>query len=98
VARRDLLRVYLRPDAEIAEEVAVEVLGRTLGIRPDEVHAQVVDGVVTLRGSVDRRSTARIAVRLAHAVTGVVDVVDEFTFGYDDTADLHHRYVFDAEM
>jgi CBS domain-containing protein len=97
VARRDLLRVYLRPDAAIAEEVTREVLGRTLGIGPRDVRIEVVDGVVTLRGSVDRHSTARIAVRLTHAVTGVVDVVDALTYGYDDIADVARRHVLDTE-
>jgi CBS domain-containing protein len=98
VARSDLLRVYLRPDAVIEGEVAVEVLAKTLGIGRPEVRVEVGDGVVTLSGEVDRRSTARIAVRLVRGVVGVVDVVDELTYRYDDSADLHRRYTFNAEV
>ena len=85
VARRDLLRTYLRTDRSIREEVLIDVLDRTMGIGPPEVEACVSDGIVTLRGTVDRRSTARIAVRLTRAVTGVVDVVDDLTYRDDDT-------------
>jgi len=98
VSRSDLLRTYLRPDAEIGDEVTSDVFGRTMGIRPSEVKVVVVDGIVTLRGRVDRRSTAGIVVKLTRAVTGVVDVVDELTYEYDDTEDLHRRYVFDAQL
>jgi CBS-domain-containing membrane protein len=79
VARRDLLRTYLRPDRAIREEVTVEVLGKTLGIEQPDVEVRVTEGVVTLRGRVDRRSTGLIALKLTRAVTGVVAVVDELT-------------------
>ncbi len=98
VARSDLLRPYLRPDDGIRDEVAHEVLGKTMGIRPPEVEVRVADGVVTLHGSVDRRSTATIAVRLARAVSGVVDVVDELAYEHDDTEDLHRKYLFGAQV
>jgi CBS domain-containing protein len=97
VSRRDLLKVYLRPDAQIAEEVTGEVLDRTVGIA-DQVKADVIDGVVTLRGEVDRRSTARITVRLARGTTGVVDVLDEMTWRDDDTASARRRHGFDGQV
>jgi CBS domain-containing protein len=98
VTRRDLLRVYLRPDSAIAEDVMTEVFGKALGIGPPEVHVEVVDGVVTLSGTVGQRSQAQLAVRLTHAVTGVVDVVDELSYRHDDMADLSTRYVFEAGL
>jgi CBS domain-containing protein len=85
VARSDLLRMYLRPDESVRQEVCAEVLGRVLCIDPDVVEVSVERGVVTLRGTVDRRSTAARAVRLVHAITGVVDVIDELDFEYDDS-------------
>jgi CBS domain-containing protein len=78
VTRSDLLRVYRRSDGDIRADVMDET-----GL--SEVDVTVHRGVVTLRGSTDLRSTARIAVRLARAVTGVVDVVDELTYARDDT-------------
>jgi CBS domain-containing protein len=98
VTRRDLLRVYLRPDAAIRADVMEEVLHKALGIGPPEVGVEVVNGVVTLAGTVGRRSTAQFAVRLTRAVPGVVDVVDELTYRNDDAADLGSRYVFEAGL
>ena len=98
VSRRDLLRDYLRPDAELRTEIIDTVLRRVLLIEPGAVDVDVDRGVVTMRGTTDRRTTAQIAVRLTHLVPGVVDVVDELTFQYDDTDDARRRYLFDARL
>jgi CBS domain-containing protein len=98
VARRDLLATYLRTDAEIRAEIRDDVLLRDMLIGPSEVAVTVHDGVVTLAGTVDRRSTARIVDRLVRGVTGVVDVVGQLRWRYDDSDDLRRRYVFDAEV
>jgi CBS domain-containing protein len=93
VARRDLLRVYALPDSEIRRRVVNQVLRQMLLGEPSDIDVSVTDGVVRLHGSVDRRSTAEIAVRLTHAVDGVVDVADELTWGYDDSAEIHRGYL-----
>lgn len=98
VSRRDLLRDYLRPDAELRTEITDAVLRRVLLIEPGAVDVEVDRGLVTLRGTTDRRSTAQIAVRLTHLVPGVVDVRDELTYEYDDTDDARRRYTFDAQI
>lgn len=85
VTRGDLLRVYLRPDRELAREVGYEVLQRTLLVEPGRVDVDVAGGVVTLAGVVDRYSTARLAIKLAGAVPGVVGVMDKLTFDFDDS-------------
>jgi len=84
VARRDLLRPYLRADSAIRQDVEYEVLRRTLLVIPGTVDVFVNDGRVTLRGRADRRSTAEIAVQLTRAVDGVVAVIDELTWEFDD--------------
>jgi predicted transcriptional regulator len=89
--------ITIRPDEAIRKEVYAEVVRRVLCLEPGVVEVAVDGGVVTLRGTVDRRSTAAIAVRLVHAVAGVVDVVDKLRFDYDDTADSRRHYTFDAE-
>jgi CBS domain-containing protein len=94
VSRSDVLKVYLRPDAEIARDVEAYVLRHTLVLEPDEVTVRVVDGVATLSGTIDRRSTAEIAVRLTRAVAGVVRVANELQWEINDTADTHARYSF----
>jgi CBS domain-containing protein len=86
VARRDLLRPYLRPDEEIKEDVATQVIRDALWIDPAGIDIAVNDGRVVLRGRVDRRTTAAIAVRLVQALAGVVSVDDELTWDFDDVA------------
>lgn len=84
LARRDVLRVFLRPDAEIARAVEEEVLRRCLWAAPEQARAEVVDGVVTLTGTVDRRSEAERAARLTEAIPGVVAVANELNSTVDD--------------
>jgi CBS domain-containing protein len=84
VSRRDLLRIYLRPDSAIHWDVLEQVLGRTLLVEPGRVAVEVHDGVVTLTGRTDRLSTAQLAVKLTRAVPGVVEVIDRLGFDFDD--------------
>ncbi|TKA09451.1 CBS domain-containing protein [Actinacidiphila oryziradicis] len=84
-SRCDLLRIFLRHDTAIREEIQYEVLGRTLSITPDAVQAGVRDGVVTLRGRVGQKSLVPIAVRLCRSVDGVVSVHNELEYVYDDS-------------
>jgi CBS domain-containing protein len=86
VARRDLLRRYLRPDAEIRQEIREDVLRRRMWVDPTEIQVSVTDGQVTLRGCPDRRSTTVMAVRLARGVDGVVAIIDEMGWRFDDLA------------
>ena len=98
VSRADLLRPFLRTDDVIRTEIRDEVLLRTLWIDPERVGVDVVDGVVTLTGTVDRKSTAGIIVRTCLAVAGVVDVVDEIVPDRDDTADLNRHNLMGATV
>ncbi|MFI1163483.1 CBS domain-containing protein [Streptomyces sp. NPDC020801] len=85
VTRRDLLRVFLRPDADIREEVVREVLVRALWLAPRGVAVSVTEGVVTLEGHMERRSDTEIAVSMTRQIDGVVDVVDKLTYRLDDS-------------
>jgi CBS domain-containing protein len=85
VTRGDLLKVHLRPDAEIRADVVREVLGKVLSIEEGKVEVTVVGGVVQLAGRIDRRSSAQLALKLAAQVSGVVEVVDELDYEFDDT-------------
>ncbi|MBO4210803.1 CBS domain-containing protein [Micromonospora echinofusca] len=84
VTRSDLLRVHLRPDAEIRDDVVHEVLRRVLSIQDGKVRVEVRDGVVTLSGQVERRTAAEAAGRLAGQVSGVVSVVNGIGYDVDD--------------
>jgi CBS domain-containing protein len=84
VARRDLLRPYLRSDSAIRQDVEYEVLQRILWVIPATIDVSVTGGRVTLHGRADRRSTSEIAVHLTRAIDGVVAVIDEMTWDLDD--------------
>ncbi|MFF9194262.1 CBS domain-containing protein [Streptomyces sp. NPDC014779] len=85
VTRRDLLCVYLRPDAEIRRRIREDVLSDVMELPADAVDVHVLDGVVTLGGRLRRRSQALMLVGLAERVDGVVAVVDRLSFHEDDT-------------
>ncbi len=76
VSRGDLLRVFLRRDPTIREEIMTDVLTRTLGLAPGAVTVQVTEGRVTLSGAVPQESLIPIAVHLSQSVDGVVDVTN----------------------
>ncbi|MFC3502224.1 CBS domain-containing protein [Micromonospora sp. NPDC049366] len=86
VTRGDLLRVHLRTDAEIREDVVQEVLHRILAVRDGKVTVQVRAGEVTLAGRLDRRSAAHLAGHLATQVSGVVRVSNGIAYDVDDVA------------
>jgi CBS-domain-containing membrane protein len=83
VSRADLLKVHLRPDDEIRKDAEDGVL-RNVTVESEPIRIDVVDGVVTMTGTVDRWSTKDIAVRLVRQIAGVAEVVDEIEYEYDD--------------
>ncbi|NUR98191.1 MAG: CBS domain-containing protein [Kribbellaceae bacterium] len=85
VTRSDLLRAFLAPDEEILARVRREVVDRHLWDDPAAVQVAVLDGVVTLTGQVERRSTVTFATDRVAAVDGVVGVRNELTWRFDDT-------------
>lgn len=84
VSRRDMLKLFLRTDEQIREDIGREVLARALWAEPSAVGVEVCDGVVTLTGHFERRSEAEIAVRLTATRPGVVGVVDKLRYEWDD--------------
>jgi CBS domain-containing protein len=77
VTRADMVGAFVRPDDELASVIADEVVRDTMWLEPGEVSVSVNEGVVALRGTVDRRSTAQILRKLAAQVDGVVRVDDD---------------------
>jgi CBS domain-containing protein len=79
VSRRDLLSVFLRPDAAIARQVG-EILTELLPGGPTGIQVAVRNGVVILSGQPELAAEddlIPVAVRLAWDVDGVVDVVNK---------------------
>lgn len=84
VTRGNLLQVFLRPDDEIRQDVVTQV-SRGIDCPRYTVDAAVDNGVVTLKGHLDRRSDAALAMRIAEQVDGIVAVVDQLTYHLDDS-------------
>lgn len=75
VTRADLVRAFVRPDAEIEREIRESVLERALLLETPETVTVVVDGgKVTLDGFVELRTDAELVPTLVARVPGVVDV------------------------
>ena len=90
VTRTDLVRAFVRSDADIRREVREDVLRRDMwieesGAAPDAVVVVVKRGTVHLAGKLDTRSETRLLERLAARVPGVVSVKSELTWASDDT-------------
>ncbi|MEV6566905.1 CBS domain-containing protein [Streptomyces kronopolitis] len=77
VSRSDLLRVFLRQDTAIQEEISREVVGRTARLGAAGVTADVVQGQVALHGSVDEALLIPVLVRMCAGVDGVVSVSED---------------------
>lgn len=84
VSRADVLKSYLRSDAEILDDVVEGVIKGSMWLDPKTLDVEVDDGVVRMRGEVDRRSEVEILDRLALAVEGVVGVESSVSFRFDD--------------
>ena len=90
VSRTDLLKVFLRDDAEIAREVREDVIRRTLWIDPDTIRVVVRDGVVMMEGQVEHRSLRSFLEELVLSCEGVVGVDNRLTSLPHDTVPRAH--------
>jgi len=91
-SRGDLLKVFLRADDTIRDEIRRDVFLGVLWIDPASVMVDVRQGVVHLDGGVELKSLAELATRLVHGVDGVVDVVDNLTYTVDDSRPSDAQY------
>lgn len=85
ISRRDVLSVYLRPDADLAAEIQSEVLQKMMSLAPSQMSVEVDNGIVTLCGKVKRQSQIDIITSLVSAVDGVIDVRGDIAAEIDDT-------------
>jgi len=84
VSRADLVGAFLRTDDDLERAVRHEIIRDTMWMEPDVVRVKADEGVVTLGGLVDRRSTAEILVRLTSQLDGVIAVRDQLSWELDD--------------
>ncbi|MEU7069894.1 CBS domain-containing protein [Streptomyces narbonensis] len=74
VSRSDLLKVFLRTDEDLADEVRRGILEHVFPLSRHQIDVRVDAGVVTLSGEVRDGALIPLAERLARSVEGVVDV------------------------
>lgn len=91
VSRKDLLTVFLRPDAEIREDIVRNVFEFGLGmpVSPAVLTVTVHDGKVTLEGQIELKSQLDLVEQMARHIDGVVDVTMKMTYRRDDTKDTY---------
>jgi CBS domain-containing protein len=87
VSRRDILRLFVRSDQDIRNEVRDDILLKMLWVDPASLDVTVADGIVHLHGEVENRSLAEVIGSLVRRTDGVVGVANDLTFGFDDTED-----------
>jgi CBS domain-containing protein len=74
VARRDVLRTFLRTDEDLRADIDRAVFGTALHAQRDAVLASVKHGVVLLTGRLEYEADVAAAERLTLAIPGVVGV------------------------
>jgi CBS domain-containing protein len=85
VSRSDLLQVFLRTDEDLRDEIAGALVPALLTTSPESVGVAVRWNMVTLSGEVDRKSDADILTRLTRELDGVVGVIDQLSYKWDDS-------------
>jgi CBS domain-containing protein len=85
ISRRDIIGTYLRDDALILADVEEHVVRWGMLLFPGTLTVEVDQGVATLEGTVERRTTAQFAAQLTQKVPGVVGVKNKIRYEIDDT-------------
>ncbi|MGW6404085.1 CBS domain-containing protein [Streptomyces sp. NPDC055134] len=86
VSRADLLKVFLRGDDKIADEVRHDIVSYLFPPPTSTLQVEVHDGVATLTGRIHDTAMVPLAARLVRSVEGVVDVRFDLA---RDTAEKH---------
>jgi signal-transduction protein with cAMP-binding, CBS, and nucleotidyltransferase domain len=84
VTRADLVRAFVRSDAELAGEIRDGVVARAMRLDRNSVQVEVADGEVTLTGRVGDSADAELLQGLAGRVPGVVAVRSRLTWSDSD--------------
>jgi CBS domain-containing protein len=86
VTRADLIRAYVRSDDELAATIREDVILKILWLDPAHFDVVVKDGVASISGHVERRSTAAMVERSVRMVPGIVDVHASVSWATDDSS------------
>ena len=93
VTRADLVRAFIRTDAEIERELKEDVLERTMWLDLGKVEVSVQDGRAALSGRLHIRSDVELLNRLVARVPGVVTVDSTIGWNVDDTTRKGRRFL-----
>jgi CBS domain-containing protein len=85
VARSDLVRLFTASDEQLAESVRQDIVRRTLLLPPEQFDVLVINGVMRVRGHVERRLLADLIAQTIRRHPGVIRVETEITWDVDDT-------------
>jgi CBS domain-containing protein len=85
VSRADLVRAFVRTDAELESVIRREVLDDDLWLDSTEFIVDVTDGVASVAGATARHSTADMIARMVATVPGVLDVRTDVSWWFDDS-------------
>ena len=88
LTRADLIRAFVRSDAEIDAEIRDDVLRRALWLTPGVIEVEVRDGEVELAGELDTEAEVEVLERFVAKVPGVVSVGSAVTFRAKAAANL----------
>jgi CBS domain-containing protein len=88
VSRRDLLKAYVRDDAELKRWVEQAIPEQARWNDRTGIVVQVQDGIVTLSGFTGTRSEAVAAAHMAEGLGGVVGVRQNLVWDRDDRLEL----------
>src|SRR6266508_2235779 len=84
ITRADILKVFRRTDQEIRFELLDDIIAKLLRAQGPAPTVEVEGGVVTMTGTLPRRSQVVALTELARTVDGVVAVHSYLTFDHDD--------------
>ena len=84
VTRADLVRAFARSDEQLASTIREDVLLRVLWLDPAKFSVRVADGVASIVGEVERRSTADLVRETVAMVPGIIDVETTLSWTLDD--------------
>ena len=84
ISRADLVRAYVRSDDDLIETIRQDVIFRSLWLDPDQFTVEVQGGVASIRGRVERRSTAEIIEDAVRSVPGIIEVHAAVSWSVDD--------------
>jgi CBS domain-containing protein len=77
ITRADLVRAFVRSDAQIEREIRDDVFRRTLWLEPDTLKIEVNAGEVRLSGQVETKTDAELIPTFVQRVPGVVSVLSK---------------------